>query len=127
MRNEIHDIQTRDALLLKVIDRVRILFAKNGDGNVCTRHRLLTRATGRNMHDRALNHALEAQRRLGIDFGAAWDDRRVLSHELTQITPQLFDIDNARAQHFVGSCIVPAMIELPSLSGDGPNGSAPMT
>ena len=58
------------------------------------------------MHDGALDDALEAQRRLGVDVFAAGDRRRVLADELAEVLAQIVDIRAHRAQHFSGRGII---------------------
>ncbi|MNT13416.1 hypothetical protein D3C72_1483860 [compost metagenome] len=50
------------------------------------------------MPDRALDDALESQRRLRVDFGAARDDRRIFRDELAQVAAQVIEIGGACAQ-----------------------------
>jgi len=58
------------------------------------------------MEDRALDHPLEAERRLGIDLVIASDGRGVLGDELQQFAPQLVDVGGASAQHLGGGGVV---------------------
>jgi hypothetical protein len=68
MCDEVHNIQTGDTLLVQVVNSMRIFFAKNGHQHVGAGHFLLTASSRLNMHDGALNHTLETQGRLRIDF-----------------------------------------------------------
>ncbi len=52
------------------------------------------------MHDRSLNHALEAQRRLRVHFFGAGHSGRVFLDEGDQAFAQIFDVGGAGAQHF---------------------------
>jgi len=51
------------------------------------------------VHDRALNHALEAQRRLGVDLVGAAHGGRVLLDEAEQALAQVVAVGGAGAQH----------------------------
>ena len=64
MRQVIDDVQPRDVLLVQVIDRVRVLLAEDRDQHVRAGDFLLAR--GLHVVDRALQHALESERRLGV-------------------------------------------------------------
>ena len=64
MREVIDDVQPGDVLLVQVIDRVRILLAEDRHQHVGAGDFLL--AGGLHVVDRALQHALESQRRLGV-------------------------------------------------------------
>ena len=76
MRDVINDVQACDALLLQKVDRVRVLLAKDGDQHVGAGDLLLT--GGLHVEDGALHHALEAERRLGVDFAIGRDARGLL-------------------------------------------------
>ena len=52
------------------------------------------------VHDRALDHALESEGRLGVDLVGAADGGRVLLDEADQALPQIVQVRRARAQHF---------------------------
>ena len=58
------------------------------------------------MHDRALDHALEAQRRLRVDLVGAAHRGRVFLDEAEQALPQVVEIGRAGAQHFGGRRVV---------------------
>ena len=58
------------------------------------------------VHDRALDHALEAQRRLGVDLVVAADGGRVLLDEAGQALAQVLDVGRAGAQHLGGRRVV---------------------
>jgi len=57
------------------------------------------------VQNRTLNHALETERRLGVDFLAAGNNRRVLIDEVSKALAQFVHIDGAGTQHF-GCCRV---------------------
>ena len=90
--NEIDHIQARDALLVQVIHRMRVFFAKNGDQHVRASHFLLATAGGLHMHDGALDHALETERGLRIDIVAAGNLRRVVLDEIGKRLAQVIHI-----------------------------------
>jgi hypothetical protein len=77
VRDEVHDIEARHALALQEVHRVRILFAEDGDQDVGACDFLLARRL--DVQDRALDHALETERRLGVDLLAAIDNVGVCS------------------------------------------------
>ena len=58
------------------------------------------------MHDRALDHALEAQRRLRVNIVRACHRWRVLGDELREILAQIVNVGAHRAHHFSGGWIV---------------------
>ncbi|MCY1231786.1 hypothetical protein D9M72_442460 [compost metagenome] len=98
--DEIDHVQARYALLLQVIDRVRILLAEYRDQHVGTRHFLLAVGSGLDVHDRALDHALETECGLGIDLVGTRHHRRVIRDEVLQAGAQVFYIGRAGAQDF---------------------------
>jgi hypothetical protein len=71
VRDEIDHIETRDTLLLQVVDRVRVLFAEDRDQDIGAVDLLAARRL--DVQDGALNDPLEAQRRLRIDLVIAGD------------------------------------------------------
>ncbi|MNI32908.1 hypothetical protein D3C73_868340 [compost metagenome] len=99
MRQEIDDIQARDALLLQVVHGVRVLFPENGHQHVRAGHRLLAGAARGYVHDCALDHALKAQRRLRVDLCAAWNHRGVFRNELAEVAAQVVQVRRAGAQN----------------------------
>ncbi len=103
VRNEVHDIEPGHALLVQEVDRVGILLAENRDQHVGPGHFLLARRL--HVQDGALDHALEAERGLGIDL-VARQDGRVLGHEIGKELPQIVDVRGTGAQHFGGRRIV---------------------
>jgi len=58
------------------------------------------------VQDRALDDALETERRLGIDFLGTRDRGGVRGDEVSERFPQFLDVGSARAQHFRGRRIV---------------------
>ena len=103
VRDEVHHVEPVHAALVQEIDGVRVLLAEDGDQHVRAGDFLL--AGGLHMQDRALDHPLEAQRRLGIDVLAV-DHRRVLGHEFDERLAQVFDVDDAGLEDFRGRRIV---------------------
>ncbi len=104
--DEIDDVEPRHALLVQVVDRMRILLAEDRDQDVRAGHFLLAAAGRLHMHDRALDHALEAERRLGVDLVGAAHRRRVLLDEADQALAQVLEIGRAGAQHLGGRRVV---------------------
>ncbi len=100
VRDEVDHVQTRDALLVQVVHRVRILLAEDRDQHVRAGHFLLAAAGGLHVHDRALDHALEPERGLRVDLVGTAHRRRVLLDELDQALAQVVDVRRARSQHF---------------------------
>jgi len=47
------------------------------------------------MHDRALNHTLEAQRGLRVDFTGAWHRRCIVANKIGQGFAEVIDVDRA--------------------------------
>ena len=64
MRQVVDDVQAGDVLLVEEVDGVGVLLAKNRHQHVGAGDLLLAR--GLHVVDRALQHALEAQRGLGV-------------------------------------------------------------
>ena len=58
------------------------------------------------MHDGTLNHALKAQRGLGINLFIAGQRRVVFLDEVGQARAQLFDLRRAGLEHFGGRGVV---------------------
>jgi hypothetical protein len=71
--DEIDDVEPGHALLVEVVDGVRVLLAEDRDQDVGAGDFLLAAAGRLDVHDRALDDALEAQRRLGVDLVGAAD------------------------------------------------------
>ncbi len=104
--DEIDDIEPRHALLVQVVDRVRILLAEDRHQHIGAGDFLLARAGRLHMHDRALDHALETECRLGVDLVGAADGGRVLLDEAGQALAQVVDVGRAGAQHLGGRRVV---------------------
>jgi len=103
VRDEVDDVEARHPLLVQEIHRMRILLAENRHQHVGAGHFLL--AGGLHVEDRALDHALEAERGLGVRL-LPRQHRRVFGHELGQELAQFVDIGGAGAQHLRGRGIV---------------------
>ena len=97
--DEIDHIQAGDALLMQVVHRVRVLFAKDGHQHVGTSHFLLAVAGGLHMHDGTLDHALEPQRRLRVHLFSTCHLGRVVLDEIGQRSTQIVNICRAGTQH----------------------------
>ncbi len=97
--DEVHHVQPRHALLVQVVHGVRILLAEDRHQHVGAGDFLLAAAGALHMHDRALDHALKAERRLRVDLFIAADRRRVFLDEVDQALAQVFDVGSAGAQH----------------------------
>ena len=97
VRNEIHYVESRNALLVQEIHGVRILLAENRHQYICAGDFLLARRL--HVQDGALDHALKSERRLRIDILSA-DDRRMFVDEIRQELAQFLDVGRARAQDF---------------------------
>ena len=69
--DEVDDVEPRHALLVQVVDGVRILLAEDRDQHVGAGDFLLAAARRLDVHDRALDDALEAKRRLRVDLVGA--------------------------------------------------------
>ncbi len=106
MRDEVHHIKTGDALLVEVINGVRIFFAKDGDQHIGAGDFLLAVTGGLHVHDGALDHALETQRGLRIDVVGTGNLRGVVLDEIRQRLAQVIHIGRACAQHFGRAGIV---------------------
>jgi hypothetical protein len=83
---------------------VRVLLAEYCHQDVGAGHFLL--AGGLNVQDSALNHALETERRLGINLLGPGHGRSVFSDEAAQALAQLVDVGGAGAQHLGSGGIV---------------------
>ena len=106
VRNEIDHIEARHALLVQVVDRMRILFAEDGHQHIGASDFLLAIRCGLDVHDGALDHALETKRRLGVDFARARHGRRVIADEIGEGLAQVLNIDRAGTQHLGSGGIV---------------------
>ncbi len=104
--DEVDDVQPRHALLVQVVHRVRVLLAEDRHQHVGAGHFLLAVAGALHVHDGALDHALEAERGLGIRLRVGRQDRRVVGDEVLQALAQILDVAGAGAQHFGGRRVV---------------------
>jgi hypothetical protein len=104
--DEVHHVQPRHALLVQVVDGVRILLAEDGHQHVGAGDFLLAAARGLHVHDGALDHALETQRGLGVDLFGAAHRGRVFLDEGGQALAQVVDVGGAGAQHLGGRRVV---------------------
>ena len=100
MRYEVDHVEPRDVLEAQQIDGLRLLLAEDRDEHIDRRDFLA--AAGLNMEHGALEHALEAQRRL--NFGsfvvlAAKPRRRALD-ELLELATQAGEVHAAGLQRF---------------------------
>ena len=73
VRDVVDDVEPGHALLVQEVDGVRVLLAEDRDQDVGAGHLLL--AGGLDVQDGALDHALEAERGLGVDLLGAGDGR----------------------------------------------------
>ncbi len=97
VRDVVDDVEPGDALLVQEVHGVRILLAEDRHQDVRPGDLLLARRL--NVQDRALDHALEAERRLGVDLLGPGHRGGVGADELGELLAQLFDIRRAGAQH----------------------------
>ena len=81
MRNVVHHVQARNALLVQIVNRVRVFFAKNCYQDIGTNDFFFATASGLHMHDGALNHTLKTQGRLCVNFFCASHLRRIVCNE----------------------------------------------
>ena len=106
MGDEIHHIQTGDALLVKVVHRMRIFLAKNGNQHIGASHFFLATAGGLHMHDGPLDHALKPQSWLGVHIIRPRHLWRVVLDEIGQRLAQVVNIGRAGPQYFGGTRVV---------------------
>ena len=106
VRDEVHDVQARDALLVQVIHGMRVFFAEDGDQHIGAGDFLLAVAGGLHMHDGALDHTLETQRGLRVDVVGACHLRRVVLDEIGKRLAQIIHIGRTGAQHFSRTGVV---------------------
>ena len=104
--DEVDDVEPGHALLVQVVDGVRILLAEDRDQHVRAGDFLLAAAGRLDVHDRALDDALEAQRRLRVDLVGAADGGRVFLDEAEQALAQVVEVGRAGAQHLGGRRVV---------------------
>ena len=81
VRDVVHHIETRHALLVQEIHGMRVLLAEDRDQHVGAGYFLLAR--GLDVQDRPLDDALETERGLGIDFLGARDRGGVRGDEVS--------------------------------------------
>ena len=82
VRDVVDDVEPGHVLLVQVIDRVRILFAEDRYQHVGAGDLL---ARGLHVVDRALEHALEAQRGLGVALDLVLQHRDRIGDGLLQV------------------------------------------
>ena len=104
--DEVHHVQPRHALLVQVVDGVGILLTEDRDQHVGAGDLLLAVAGGLHMHDGALDHALEAQRRLGVHIVGTRHLGRVVLDEVGERRAQVVDVGRAGAQDLCGARVV---------------------
>ncbi len=92
MSDVVDHIQTGHALLMQVIDRMRILLAKNGHQHVCPGDLLLAVTGGLHMHDGALDHALKAQGWLRVNVIGTSHLWSVVLDEVREGFAQILDV-----------------------------------
>jgi len=96
VRDEVHDVEPRHVLQREQVRGVRVLLAEDRHQHVGDRHFLL--AARLHVEHRALQHALEAERRLHLTLVVLLEARRGLLDELGQLAAQARGIGAARAQ-----------------------------
>ena len=106
MCDEVHHIEPRYALLMQVINGVRVFFTKDGDQHIGAGDFLLAAAGRLHVHDGALNHALKAQRRLRIDIIQTRHLGRVVLDEVRQRLAQIVNIGRTGPQHLSRAWVV---------------------
>ncbi|KWT85240.1 hypothetical protein APY03_4043 [Variovorax sp. WDL1] len=104
--DEVHHVQARHALLVQVVDGVRVLLAEDRDQHVGAGDFLLAVARGLDVHDGALDHALETERRLGVHVVGTRHLRRVVLDEIGERRAQVVDVGRAGSQNFRGTRVV---------------------
>ena len=104
--NEIDHVQAGHALLVEVVHRMRIFFAKDGHQHVGTGHFFLAVAGGLHMHDGALDDALKTQRGLGVHIVVARHLGSVVLDEVGKGLAQVIDVGRTRAQNFGSTGVV---------------------
>ena len=104
VREVVDDVQPADVLLLQQIDRVRILLAEDRDQHVGAGDFLL--AGGLHVVDGALQHALEAERGLGVAAVVGRQHRHGVVDDLAQAVGQLGLVGAAGLEHGIGRGVV---------------------
>ena len=82
MGDVIHHVQAGHALLVQIVNGVRVFFTKDGDQDIGTRDFFFTVARGLHVHDGALDDPLETQGGLGVYFVTAGHLGRVVLDEI---------------------------------------------
>jgi hypothetical protein len=104
--DEVDDVQARHALLVQVVDGVAVLLAEDRHQHVGAGHFLLATARALHVHDGALDHALEAQRRLRVAGVVLGEDRHRLGDDVAQVLPEAAVVGAAGLQHLHGRRVV---------------------
>ena len=104
--DEVDHIQPRNALLVQVVQGVRVFFAKNGHQHIGAGDFFLAITRALHMHDGALNHALKAQRGLGVDLFGAGQGGVVFFDEIAQPRAQVVDMGRAGLEHLGGRRVI---------------------
>ena len=104
VRDVVHDIEPRHVLPVEEVHRLGLALAEDRDQHVGPGHLLL--AGGLHVEHRALEHALESERGLGLALVARGEHRRVLLQIAHERAPQLLDLDSAGAQHLARGGVV---------------------
>jgi len=99
-------IEPAHALLVQVVNGVRVFLAKNGHQHVGAGDFFLAVAGALHVHDGALDHALEAQRGLGVHLVGPGHLGRVVFDEVRQGLAQLINFGRTGAQHVGGAGVV---------------------
>ena len=81
VRNEVHHIQTRNALLVQIVNSVRVFFTKNRHQHVGAGHFFFATARRLNMHDGTLNDTLKTQSGLRVNFFSTRHLGRIVFNE----------------------------------------------
>jgi hypothetical protein len=105
MGDVVDDIDARDVLLLQQVHRLALLFAEQRDQHIGARHLVAPR--GLHVKHRALQHALEAERGLGLALGILLrNHRRRGLDEFRQLAAQLDHVRAAGPQHLARGIVV---------------------
>ena len=104
--DEVDHVEAGNALLVQVVDRVRVFFTEDRHQHVSAGHFLLAVRGRLHVHDRALDNALKAERRLGVNLACARHGRCVVTDKISQRFSQILNIDSTGTQHFRGRWVV---------------------
>jgi hypothetical protein len=104
MGDEVHRVVARHVALGEEIGRMALAFGKQGDQNIGTRHFLASGIL--DVDDGALDHALEAGRRLGVLVIVDDQFGQFIVDVFGQGGAKLIQIDIARLHHGAGVLIV---------------------